>query len=260
MMKRLLIVLAAAIVATGAMGQVKDFADNFDHTNCFQAPPGSPTGVPQLVEDFSGGIPGTWTVIDTGVGGCAWTVTGQTNCVLNGNWTNGSGPAACANSDFTGSATVLDTEMITECYNYSGASNSELCFSANYRDISSDDDLFEIDYAFDGATWTNLLSWDATHGIIGGPTGEDHCLATAVLDGAAGVQFRYHYYDFEGGGWDWYIQVDDISLESDGAITTGGNCTGGGDGGGGVPATTGIGVALMVLILGGGGAYFMRRK
>ena len=34
----------------------------------------------------------------------------------------------------------------------------------------------------------------------------------------------------------------------------------GGDGGGNVPSTTGIGVALMILLLGGGSAYFLRRK
>ena len=34
----------------------------------------------------------------------------------------------------------------------------------------------------------------------------------------------------------------------------------GAPGDGGVPATTGIGIALMVLLLGGGTAYFMRRK
>ena len=43
---------------------------------------------------------------------------------------------------------------------------------------------------------------------------------------------------------------------------TGGPGDDGGDGGddGGVPATTGIGIALMVLLLGGSSAYFLRRK
>jgi hypothetical protein len=251
--------MAVALLATGAIGQVKDFADNNDHSSCFQVPPGT-TGTPHNVTDFEGGIPPTWLVKCEGTGACCWDVTGQGSCAITGNWTNGSGLAACANSDFTGSATVLDTWMITDCYDYSGASNSSLCFTANYRDISSGDDLFEIDYSFDKETWTNLLSWDAVHGTIGGPPGEDHCLDTNMLDGVPGVQFRYHYYDFEGGGWDWYAQIDDISLEADGVITKDGNCWDGGDGGGGVPATTGIGVALMVLILGGGGAYLLRRK
>jgi len=47
-------------------------------------------------------------------------------------------------------------------------------------------------------------------------------------------------------------------LDGDGPGDGGGD--GGGDDGGGVPATTGIGVALMVLLLGGSSAYFLRRK
>jgi hypothetical protein len=41
------------------------------------------------------------------------------------------------------------------------------------------------------------------------------------------------------------------------AIASGG---GGGDGGGDVPATTGIGIAVLLALLGGGSAYYLRRK
>jgi hypothetical protein len=51
--------------------------------------------------------------------------------------------------------------------------------------------------------------------------------------------------------------VDDMVLVSDGVITTPGvdDC-----GGGGIPATTGVGLVLLVLALGGSSAYFLRRK
>jgi hypothetical protein len=151
--------------------------------------------------------------------------------------------------------------MITSCYDYTGASNSSLAFTANYRDLTSANDLFEVDYSTDGgANWTNILSWDESHGATSSTPGEDVSLDTSALDGAAGAQFRYHFYDNTGGGWDWYAVVDDVTLSADGTISDGGNCGGGDDGGGGVPATTGIGVALLVLLMGGGSAYFLRRK
>jgi hypothetical protein len=261
MMKRLVIFVAIALLATGAFAQIKEASDGIDHSNCFQVPDPGVLGTPQITEDFEGGIPGSWTVIESGSGGAQWTVTGSDSCAGTGNFTNGSGLAACSNTDAAGSSVVSDTEMITSCYDYTGASNSSLSFTANYRDLAAGQDFFDVDYSTDGTNWTNILSWDETHGTQHGTPGEDVALGTAALDGAAGAQFRYHYYDNSGTGWNWYIVVDDVTLESDGVITDGGNCGGGGDdGGGGVPATTGIGVALLVLLMGGGSAYFLRRK
>ena len=77
------------------------------------------------------------------------------------------------------------------------------------------------------------------------------------MDNTPSVTCMFSYYDDASGDWNWYIQIDDVVLESDGVITPGGvdDC-----GGGGVPATTGIGLVLMVLALGGSSAYFLRRK
>lgn len=264
MMKRLVIFVAIALLATAAFGQIKETDDGCcDYSNDFQVPPPGVLGTPQLTEAFEGGIPGSWTVIDNGTNNSGWSVTGQDSCAATGNWSNGSGLAACSNTDFAGSSVILDTEMITECYDYTGASNSSLEFTVNYRDLGAGNDLFEVDYSTDGGTnWTNILSWDEDHGGENGPPGQDVSLDTSALDGQSGAQFRYHYYDDTGTGWDWYVVVDDHTLVSDGTISDGGNCTGGGDGGdgGGVPATTGIGVALLVLLMGGGSAYFLRRK
>lgn len=49
-----------------------------------------------------------------------------------------------------------------------------------------------------------------------------------------------------------------VNGEDEGTPDDGGG--GGDDGGGGVPATTGVGLVLLVLALGGGSAYFLRRK
>jgi hypothetical protein len=265
MMKRLVILVAILLVATAASAQIKEPDDGCcDYSGDFQNPAPGVLGSVQVTEDFGGGIPGSWTVIDSGTNNSGWTITGSDSCALTANWTNGSGPAACSNTDFPGSSTISDTELITECYDYTGASNSSLAFTANYRDLSATaGDLFEVDYSTDGGSnWTNILSWNENHGTNNGTPGVDVSLDTSALDGQSGAQFRYHYYDDSGTGWNWYVVVDDHTLLSDGTISDGGSCTGGGDGGdgGGVPATTGIGVAALVLLMGGGSAYFLRRK
>ena len=67
MMKRLVIFAAIALLATGAYASVKQDLDDGQgqHDQCFQVPPAVPTSIVH-VEDFEGGIPGTWTVIDNG--------------------------------------------------------------------------------------------------------------------------------------------------------------------------------------------------
>jgi subtilisin-like proprotein convertase family protein len=61
------------------------------------------------------------------------------------------------------------------------------------------------------------------------------------------------------GGDTGVVQAWCLVVNEDGG-DDGGDDGGGDDGGGGVPATTGIGLVLIVLALGGGSAYFLRRK
>jgi hypothetical protein len=267
MMKKLVILLAVALLATGAYAQTpKETADNNppDHSGEWQVPAGARTVV-QIAEDFGGGVPPAgWQVVDNGSdgpnGSAAWSGLGEGSCVGEGNYTNGEGNCACSNTDAAGSGVEVDTELKTEGYDYSGASNSILTFTANYQNLAGSD-FFEVDYSCDnGATWTNILTWNEDHGGFFSTPGEDVNLDTSALDGQACCEIRYHYYDPNSNDFDWYIQVDDHVIEADGTVTgLGGKCEGG-DGGGEVPATTGIGIALVVLLLGGGSAYFMRRK
>ena len=77
------------------------------------------------------------------------------------------------------------------------------------------------------------------------------CLARWVDETAVGTYDDQAYQD-GGGGF----------VPSDQPFCLDGDSPHGDDGGddGGVPATTGIGIALMVLLLGGSSAYFLRRK
>jgi hypothetical protein len=226
-----------------------------DYSNDFQVPP-STASVPQITEDFEGGTPPAgWTVTDNAGDGIIWE--GAPCGDLTGNWTGGTGDYACANSDFPGSGLEYDTELITESYNFCDSVNSGLTFQANYINLVSTD-TFQVDCSADGGgSWNTYLEWHEDHGGFKSLPGEDVSLDISDLDGSASVICRFWYYDPATNDWNWYVQVDNVVFESDGVISTPGvdDC-----GGGGVPATTGIGLVLMVLALGGSSAYFLRRK
>ena len=156
--------------------------------------------------DFEAGIPGDWTVIDdsAGGGGIDWTTTvDAANCGIS-NLTGGSGEAACADSDAGGAGSpAYDTQLISPAFDLSDASYASLDFRAYYREYSGSD-FFDVDI-WDGASWSNLLHWDETH------SGTELSFDLASYIGQSDLQVRFRY---AGPGWDWYAQVDDVSLQA----------------------------------------------
>ncbi|MCB0078755.1 MAG: hypothetical protein KDD73_15190 [Anaerolineales bacterium] len=152
---------------------------------------------------FEAGIPDSFTTANTG--NVYWSTTDDLNaCDNGGNLTGGTGNAACADSDETNTAgDPYQAQMWTNAIDLTSATSATLNYLAVYRNLDSGD-FFDVDASTDGGTtWTNLLSWN-----------EDHEPGEAVainLDTYAGqsVIVRYNYY---GDGWDWFAQVDDISL------------------------------------------------
>lgn len=156
------------------------------------------------VVEFEDGIPADWEVVDnTGGTGIVWTTTADAECGIL-NRTNGSGEAACADSDASGSPAIpFDTELISNPFDLSGFGTASLDVKAYYRDITTNgNDRFDVD-VWDGTTWTNALSWDEDH------EPEDFTVNLSAYAGQPGVQVRFRYF---GDGFDWYAQVDDINL------------------------------------------------
>jgi hypothetical protein len=253
-MRRLLVLAMVALLASGVAfaAKIDELNNTPDYSNDSQAP-ASTAATPQITEDFEAGVPPAgWSTVDDDGSGLVWTA-----CIATGqsNDTNGSGDCAIASSDDFGSASY-DTSLITESYNFCASVNSGMDVSLNFQNYAGYD-WFYIDCSADGgANWVNYLAWNEDHGTWGNPPGEDVSLDISDMDGEASVICRFRYYD-PVVHFNWWVMVDDFVLMSDGAITTPGvpDC-----GGGGVPATTGIGLMLLVLALGGSSAYFLRRK
>ena len=154
-------------------------------------------------EDFEGGIPGSWSVIDNAGGGVVWMTNADWG---DGNYTNGSGLAAAVNSDTAGTA-EFDTELVT--HSFVVPSGSALELTANYMNFAYLD-FFDIDINV-GSGWVNLLSWNEDHGGFFSTPGED---ISIDLSGYAGnsANVRFHYYDPNSFDWDWYVQIDNVAV------------------------------------------------
>lgn len=212
------------VTADGSGNWVADFSGSYDLT--FSSTGGSEqvdadgdttkvdwdalgSGFPSLgcnsgAVEFETGIPVDWTIVDNAGGtGIVWTTTTDPACAIP-NRTNGTGEAACADSDAAGTpATPYDTELVSNPFDLSGWGGAVLDVKGYYRDITTGaNDRFEID-VWNGSAWTTELSWDDDH------EPEDVALNLSAYAGSPNVQVRFRYF---GNGFDWYAQIDDVAL------------------------------------------------
>jgi N-acetylneuraminic acid mutarotase len=187
-------------VAVGDVDLRQDVALPVDTDACV-APGYAPRlSAPLVSESFDAPTtPAGWTVVDrTGKGGWAFNDPGN-----RGNLTGGTGGFAIADSDAAGSGSVTDTDLVTPVFDLTGAATPLLRFNSDYRDLGADDSG-EVDVTTDGgATWRTV--WQATTSRRG-PRVEEVAL-TAVANQAS-VQLRFRYR----GTWDWWWQVDNVSV------------------------------------------------
>ncbi|HFC12060.1 MAG TPA: hypothetical protein ENJ56_04385, partial [Anaerolineae bacterium] len=153
--------------------------------------------------DFEQGIPRGWYVTNNGTGSnpAVWTTTADTeNCSIE-NLTNGSGVAACVDSDIIGfTGGPYDTSLVSNPFvipvPVRDSVYISLTASIYYRSYAYDE--FTVD-VWDGWIWHNLLTWNEDHQ-------ED--IAIDLLPywgGLDGFQVRFRY---QGNGRDWYAEVD----------------------------------------------------
>ena len=158
---------------------------------------------------FKGGIPGSWQVVDNTGTGMVWMdIAGSGE---SGNYTGGSDDAATASSDRFGLAD-FDTGLRSNVFSLANASSATLDYVTNYQNFAAFDFL-DVDISTDGgSSWTNLLSWNEDHGGFRSTPGEPVSIDLGAYVGMNNVQLRWRYYDPTTFDWDWYAQVDDVSL------------------------------------------------
>ncbi|MBN2002566.1 MAG: carboxypeptidase regulatory-like domain-containing protein [Anaerolineae bacterium] len=145
--------------------------------------------------------PAGWTVVNNG-GTCTWVGNDPGS---DGNLTGGSGKFADADSDSCGSGTTMNTDLISPPFDVSGLSQINLSFAYDYYNLSSSEVVAVDVSANNGATWTNIVTWNSSHR---GPATFSQDV-TSLLAGATQARVRFHYY---APGWDWWLQVDDVLL------------------------------------------------
>jgi cysteine-rich repeat protein len=167
------------------------------------------------VVDFSGGIPSTWVVKDYEGGGVVWTDIESSG--LEGNFTEGEGDAASVSSDAF-PFVEFDTALISNSFSLASRPvGAHLEYAVNYQNLANLDFLDVEISRNGGATWIDLLSWNEDHppgGLFTGPGETVSIQIPPLLLGEPDLKIRWRYYDPNAGDWDWYAQVDNVSIVS----------------------------------------------
>lgn len=172
-------------------------------------PPSAPLACNSTVS-FTQGIPSDWVVLDNTGNGIVWTDIFSSGEV--DNYTGGGDNAASVSSDAAGLA-EFDTELRSTSFDLTDYSVVSLSYLANYQNLDNQDFL-DLDISEDGgATWTTLLSWNEDHGgFRASGAGELVEVDLSAYAGQAGLLLRWHYYDPNNRDYDWYAQVDEVTL------------------------------------------------
>ncbi len=143
--------------------------------------------------------PAGWTVVNNG-GDCVWVGNDPGG---RGNLTGGTGKFAIADSDYCGSGTTMDTELVSPLFDVSGLSQVHLSFAYDYNFYSAGEQAAADVSADGGATWVNVVTWNTADQR--GFFSQD---VTAILGGATQARVRFHYV----GSYDYWWEVDDVVL------------------------------------------------
>jgi len=186
-----------------------DFAPQVDLLTC--SAPGYVLREPTFSENFDSWPLSGWTVVNNKTGRPV--VWGSSEDFSGENYTGGAGTAAEANSDLYAEY-AYDTELITPPIQSASLMKYNLVYKANFQIYLGDESL-DLDISTNGgASWQNILHWEESHGAWYRAVGE-----TVAVDLepyiADTFQLRWRYYNSKPKAWDYYAQIDDVSIDSD---------------------------------------------
>jgi len=148
-------------------------------------------------EDFSGGLPTDWTVVDGYSDGYTWTdqnPAGRTNS----NW---SGTFMIADSAWAG-LRWMDEELISPVLDCSNYVHTRIQFSHYFR--ARRDQTGDVDIRVNGGEWQNIARY-----VTADDEGLKDIDISSYADGKASVQIRWHFYNAR---WDRYWGIDNVAL------------------------------------------------
>lgn len=156
-----------------------------------------------LNEDFNGGIPASWSIVDGGSGGGAaatWTTANPGGRAL-----ALTAPFAIVDSDEAGSSATQDEELITPVIDVSEYTHVFLQLTHDFHYYSSGGtEAGDVDVrsTLTGGQWVNVASFSA-----GDQSGLVSLELTANAAGVSDLQVRFRYH---GGAYDWWWAIDDV--------------------------------------------------
>ncbi|MGH8274660.1 MAG: protease pro-enzyme activation domain-containing protein [Gammaproteobacteria bacterium] len=164
-------------------------------------------------QDFNGSTfpPAGWTVNHTPSNSVTWELS-SAEPTDNGNYTGGTGTAADADSnDFGSGAGTYDTSLITPPIAVTSVGPAAvLKYKASYVEYSTE--ALDLDISTNGGTtWTNISHWTTTHGVLYTSGVNVQVGLGPYLPASGTFQLRWHYYN-PNGDFDWYAQIDDVSI------------------------------------------------
>ena len=159
-------------------------------------------------ESFAGlTLPVGWSVLNDG-GTCNWSFNNPGSRL---NLTGGSGNFAVADSDACGSGHTMNTELRSPIINIASLSSVPFQFKYDYYTLQPGESAAVGLSGDGGLSWQDFYTMTFTTTLTTrGPKTYNQDL-TALLSGASQAQVRFRYV---APGWDWWWEVDDVSLGS----------------------------------------------
>lgn len=155
--------------------------------------------------------PSGWSADDTANPGVIWKLSSSIG-TGEPNYTGGTGTTAEASSQALGQH-AFDTTLTSPSIPIAGLPGQYLTYKANYAHLGTNEAL-DLDIQVDGdASWTNILNWQEDHGLNGEVGGEAVAVdLSSYLSGHTSFMVRWRYYDSNPTAWDFYAQIDDVSV------------------------------------------------
>lgn len=131
------------------------------------------------------------------------------------NYTGGDGLAATASSDAAPGG--YDVALVSPSISIpADATDVLLSYDANYQNFQNSDRAHTDVTTDGGINWISILEWSEDHGsFFGGPNGDGGGEEVELdLSSFAGeeIQFRFRYFEPNGGTLSFYWQVDNVAL------------------------------------------------